>query len=171
MKRVLAIVVVLTLAACNGRWPASMEDHPSGDLQEGARQPPTMAVPVGGVEIVEDREELDGLANPYRSDPRWVERGAHLFAYHCVSCHGPDGRGGGKVSGQFPPAPDLRHVSICDRTDGFLYGTLTAGGRAMPTLREGLTSRERWALVSFVRKLQEEGCTGSREGMEREERE
>jgi len=51
-------------------------------------------------------------------------------------------------------------VSICARSDGFLYGTLTAGGRAMPTMREGTTSQDRWDLVAFVRTLQSEGCVG-----------
>ena len=73
-----------------------------------------------------------------------------------------EGRGDGPVSAKFPPAPNLRHDSICKRTDGFLYGTLTAGGRAMPTMREGTTSQDRWDLVAFVRLLQREGCTGRR---------
>jgi hypothetical protein len=55
----------------------------------------------------------------------------------------------------------LRHVSICKRSDGFLYGTLTAGGKAMPAMREGISSRDRWALVALVRALQREGCVGT----------
>jgi len=31
----------------------------------------------------------------------------------------------------------------------------------MPPMREGTSSRDRWALVAFVRVLQREGCVGT----------
>jgi mono/diheme cytochrome c family protein len=153
------------LLACNGVWPASMEQQPSVHALDEARPPPKGAIPLGGVEILDDREDDTDLASPYPLDEAAAARGRALFAIHCVACHGADGRGGGPVSAKFPPAPNLRHVSICRRSDGFLYGTLTAGGRAMPTMREGMTSRNRWDLVAHVRALQREGCTGSAEGI------
>ncbi|NOY93425.1 MAG: cytochrome c [Deltaproteobacteria bacterium] len=115
--------------------------------------------------MVETREDVEDMLSPVANDGHSAERGAALFGIHCVACHGSDGRGGGKVSEKMPPAPDLRHISICRRTDGFIYGTITAGGRAMPSLREGLSTRDRWDLVSFVRELQSAGCEGSAAGM------
>lgn len=168
MRRlVLPSMLVLGLA-CNGggdRWPASMEDQPHrGDL-DALRPAPEGAVPVGGVELVEDRFELEEEENPFARDPRSVARGRRLFGLHCAACHGRDGHGDGPVSEKVPPVPDLRYVGICRRTDGLIYGTLTAGGWAMPSLREGLSSRDRWDLVSYVRSLQRAGCTDSASGI------
>ncbi|MEO8845571.1 MAG: c-type cytochrome [Kofleriaceae bacterium] len=162
MIRTVAIVALGLAAACgNDLWPASMEQEPAVRPLAEARPAPIGSIPLGGVEVLDDREDDTDLASPYPLDETAAARGAAQFAIHCIACHGVEGRGDGPVSAKFPPAPNLRHVSICKRTDGFLYGTLTAGGRAMPTMREGTTSHDRWDLVAFVRKLQREGCTGT----------
>jgi mono/diheme cytochrome c family protein len=157
-------LMLLPLAAllgggCDGKWPASMEQQPTVDPVAAPRPAPEGSIPVGGIESFESRDEAQDLTNPRAGDATSVVAGARLFQIHCVVCHGHAGRGDGKVSKKFPPAPDLRYRTICRRSDGFIYGTITAGGRAMPSLREGLTSRDRWALVSFVRGLQKSGCT------------
>jgi mono/diheme cytochrome c family protein len=149
------------LLGCDGLWPASMEQEPAVRPLAEARPAPAGSIPLGGVETLDDREDDADLVAPYPLDDAAAVRGARIFAIHCIACHGAEGRGDGLVSAKFPPAPNLRHVAICKRTDGFLYGTLTAGGRAMPTMREGTTSRDRWDTVAFVRKLQREGCTGT----------
>ena len=151
----------LVFVACDGLWPASMEQQPAVRPLSEARPAPLGSIPLGGVETLDDREDDIDLKAPYPLDDTAARRGAAMFAIHCIACHGPQGRGDGPVSAKFPPAPNLRHISICKRTDGFLYGTLTAGGRAMPPAREGTTSHDRWDLVAFVRALQREGCTGT----------
>jgi mono/diheme cytochrome c family protein len=137
-----------------------MERQPSLGPETAPRPAPEGSVPAEGVEVVEDREDVSDQVSPVARDPRAAGRGGRLFEIDCAPCHGKDGRGGGIVSRKFPPAPDLRHVSICRRTDGFLYGTITAGGRAMPPMREGLRARDRWDLVARVREIQRGGCTG-----------
>jgi len=153
----------LALAGCssNFQWPASMEQQPSIQPLAEARPPPAGSIPLGGVETLADREDDAELAPPAPFDGAIEARGRVLFSVHCTACHGPDAKGDGPVSARFPPAPNLRHVSICRRSDGFIYGTLTAGGKAMPPMREGTSSRDRWALVAFVRVLQREGCVGT----------
>lgn len=152
----------LGLLGCNGvLWPAGMEQEPAVQPLEEARPAPAGSIPVGGVETLDDREDDKDLQPPHALDAAAAARGGKLFAIHCIACHGREGRGDGPVSAKFPPAPNLRHVSICARSDGFIYGTLTAGGRAMPTMREGTTSADRWDLVAFVRTLQREGCIGT----------
>lgn len=159
--RARGLALLAMLAACDGAWPASMEQQPAVRPLAEARAAPIGSIPLGGVETLDDREDDGDLKAPYPLDDAAALRGAALFAIHCIACHGPQGRGDGPVSAKFPPAPNLRHISICQRSDGFLYGTLTAGGRAMPTMREGTTSHDRWDLVAFVRALQREGCTGT----------
>lgn len=151
----------LLLGSCDFKWPASMEEQQALRPLTAPRPAPEGSVPVGGVEIIDDREDVSDLENPYVHDSGVATMGRRLFPTHCAICHGPDGRGGGKISKKFPPAPDLRYQTICRRTDGFIYGTITAGGKAMPKMRDGLTSRERWALVAHVRRLQQEGCVAA----------
>jgi mono/diheme cytochrome c family protein len=150
------------LCACsNHLWPASMEQEAYVRPLSEARLAPVGSVPVGGVETLADREDDTELKPPAPFDASAEARGQALFAIHCAVCHGAKARGDGLVSKKFPPAPDLRYASICQRADGFIYGTITAGGRAMPSMREGTTTNDRWALVAFVRSLQREGCTGA----------
>lgn len=161
MKVYLLIPAALALAcgACkNVQWPASMSQQAAVQPLTRVWKAPDGSVPVGGVEHLEDREDDTDLRNPYPKDTVDLQRGAHLFAIYCSVCHGYKGHGGGLVSKVFPPAPDLRHDSICKLTDGFIYGTITAGGRAMPSMREGLSSRDRWDLVDHVRQIQSAGC-------------
>lgn len=150
----------LALAGCSSSylWPASMEQQPFVRPLAEARPAPAGSVPVGGVETLLDREDAADRPPPVPFDAAAEGRGKALFAFHCTPCHGTEAKGDGPVSAKFPPAPNLRYVSICQRSDGFLYGTLTAGGRAMPALREGTSSRDRWDLVAFVRSIQRDGC-------------
>ncbi|MBI3182979.1 MAG: c-type cytochrome [Myxococcales bacterium] len=159
MRRLLAACgALLLLTGCaDAAWPASMEDQPSVSPQEGPRPPPPGSVPEGGVELVSDRTDTEEVANPHAGDPESAGRGEHLFARHCAVCHGAKGEGDGKFVKHYK-TPNLRKQSICDQTDGFIYGTITAGGPAMPPLREGTTSRDRWDVVAYVRKIQSAGC-------------
>jgi mono/diheme cytochrome c family protein len=141
-----------------------MEQQAAVQPLAAAREAPSGSIPLGGVETLEDRDDVTDVKSPIPLDAVAATRGAKIFAVRCISCHGPNAQGDGPVSAKFPQAPNLRHYSICRRTDGFLYGTLTAGGRAMPTMREGLTSRDRWDLVAHIRSLQKEGCTGNTAG-------
>jgi len=149
------------VSGCSRLWPSEMDQQPSVQSLMAPRPAPEGSVPVGGVEHLEDRQDDADLTNPYSNAAATVTEGKALFATHCSTCHAADGHGNGVLSKVFPPAPDLRYVTVCRRSDGFIYGTITAGGRAMPSLREGLTSRDRWALVAFVREIQRGGCVGN----------
>jgi mono/diheme cytochrome c family protein len=159
VRRALAACTI-ALAGCGSgtQWPASMERGPAPLPLSEARPVPAGALPVEGIETVLDRDDVEELKPPRPFDAAAEERGKLLFSRNCTPCHGKEARGDGPVSAKFPPAPNLRYVSICKRTDGYLYGTLTAGGKAMPPMREGTTSRDRWDLVAWVRAMQRGGC-------------
>ena len=57
----------------------------------------------------------------------------------------------------FPQAPDLAYATVKARSDGFIWGTITYGGKAMPPQREGLSATDRWDLVNHVRAIQGKG--------------
>ena len=151
----------LAASGCSGSWPSEMDRQPSVPALAEPRPAPEGAIPVGGVEHLESRDDDQDAANPIAKDVQATAHGEQLFATYCAVCHGDDGHGNGRLSKVFPPAPDLRYLTVCNRSDGFIYGTITAGGRAMPSQREGLTSRDRWSLVDYVRKIQSGGCVGA----------
>jgi len=160
------IPILLGAGSCGSRWPADMDHQPIVRPLTEAWPAPAGSIPLGGIEVLDDREDDSDAKPPYPLNAEAAARGRAIFAIRCASCHGPEGKGDGRVSAVFPQAPNLRHISICNRSDGFIYGTVTAGGRAMPIMREGTTSRDRWDLVAFVRSLQADGCItpGSPEG-------
>ena len=157
--RALAMGVgVLLAAGCARDWRTDMWYQPSLRPEDGPRAEPEGSIPLGApLAVPADRDEADGLADPLPRSDAARTRGRALFQARSAPCHGPEGRGGGPVSRWFPPAPDLTAPATRARSDGYLWGTITYGGRAMPPQREGLTPADRWALVQHVRALQEGG--------------
>jgi mono/diheme cytochrome c family protein len=128
--------------------------QPSLRAEDAPRPEPEGSIPLGAALRYADREETEDLVDPIRPTAASLTHGSALFAARCAPCHGPEGHGGGPVSRYFPPAPDLASPTVRGRSDGYLFGTITFGGRAMPAQREGLTERDRWDLVNHVRDIQ-----------------
>ncbi len=151
------LVALATLAAgigCRNDWRTDMWYQPSVGPEEEPRGEPDGSVPLGVAPAPHDRDEAEGLRDPIPGDAASLARGDALFAERCACCHGATGHGGGPVSRFFPPAPDLAYATVRARSDGYLYGTITFGGRAMPPQAEGLSERDRWDLVNHVRRVQ-----------------
>ena len=109
---VLISAALLATVGCSGPWPSEMVRQPSIQALVAPRPAPEGAVPVNGVEHLDDRADDQDLANPLASDRSAIARGRQLFAVHCAVCHADDGRGNGRLSQVFPPAPDLRYRTI-----------------------------------------------------------
>jgi mono/diheme cytochrome c family protein len=153
-SRIVALVLASVAAACASDWRTDMWYQPSLRPQQAPRPEPAGSVPLQGLIVADEREDLDGLVNPRPADAASLARGKRLYATRCLACHGADGHGHGPMAQVFPDAPDLAHESIRARSDGFLFATLTLGGRAMPPQIEGLTVLDRWDLVNCVRDIQ-----------------
>ena len=151
IKAVFAMMALT--AACGNDWRTDLWFQPGGGLHSIARPEPEGSVPLGARPHFDDRDEAEGLKEPFASDAASVSRGHTLFTERCISCHGAEGHGGGPVSRSFPPAPDLGYPAIQMHADGYLYATLVLGGRAMPVMREGLSQMDLWDLVHFVRTI------------------
>ena len=83
-----------------------------------------------------------------------VERGRALFAKHCASCHGPDGRGDGSAGRDLDPLPtNLHDPEISRRPDAQLFRQITRGRRPMPSFGRLLSENDRWTLVAFVKSV------------------
>lgn len=145
------IAAALTLVACSNDWRTDMWYQPGGGAHAAVRPEPEGSVPLGAKAHFDDRDEALALRAPFPSGAASIERGRALFVEHCASCHGQEGHGGGPVGRTFPPAPDLGYAGIQGHPDGYLYATVTLGGRAMPPMGQGLDETDLWDLVHFLR--------------------
>lgn len=146
--------LALLLGACSNDWRTDMWYQPSLRPEDAPRPQPEHSVPLGAAPRYESRDDTEDLPNPVPPTEGSLARGEALFHARCAPCHGPDGHGHGPVSRFFPEAPDLAYVTVQRRSDGFLWGTISYGGKAMPPQREGLSAADRWNLVNWVRAIQ-----------------
>ena len=151
LRKGLLLAFAIACAACSRDWRTDMFYQPGGGLHSLERPEPVGSVPLDARPHFEDRDEAEEIKEAFPSSAASIARGQVLFHERCVSCHGQTGNGGGPVGRYFPPAPDLGYAGIQARPDGYIYGTIVLGGRAMPIMREGLSQTDLWDLVHFVR--------------------
>lgn len=138
-------------------WSDDMVTAPTIRPYEKLLLPPRGTLPVVGGEIPIPRiEGGDILKNPTQATPESIERGKQLFMIYCTACHGVNADGKGLVAAklQFKPA-DLHAEFVRGRTDGYLYGTIRHGGMVMPTLGGSISPDESWAIVNYIRSIQQ----------------
>lgn len=103
--------------------------------------------------------------NPLDLTSEDLRRGKEQFEIYCAACHGISGRGDGLVSQRavrilaptwVPPA-NLHDPSFSDQqyADGKLFNTISYGIRKMPGYASQIDLRDRWAVVGYVRALQQ----------------
>jgi mono/diheme cytochrome c family protein len=92
-----------------------------------------------------------------------IKRGRDRFVIYCAPCHGGQGAGDGPVNqaalalkeSKWVPATNLLTQLIRDRADGQLFQAITDGVRSMPSYGSQISVRDRWAIVAYVRQLQD----------------
>lgn len=137
------------------RGGLTQQDPPAGTLPRGLSR-----LPYGPSAEDRARAALE-LKNPEPSSPGVLEQGRLAYTRFCTHCHGPKGRGDGKVaraSGalSFP----LSGRSTLKKTDGELFHIITFGRNNMPPHALQLPAAERWRLVRYLRELQRAETAG-----------
>lgn len=81
--------------------------------------------------------------------------GADIYAKHCVSCHGKEGKGDGPAAAALNPAPpDLTDTERMEAlSDDQLLKVLSDGKGFMPGYATMLKAEELKALATYVRSL------------------
>lgn len=178
--RRLALIALLGLAAGTGCTRidnalasvpvfAFMRDAPSFDPYEHPLPPPPGSIPfespAGPVLpplAATDQALREFAAGPWGQNPLAADDavalalGQVMYERHCAVCHGPTGRGDGPIIGQgrFPFAPSLVAPPATDLSDGYAYGIVRAGRGLMPAYGARMTHVERWAVVTYMNRLQ-----------------
>lgn len=82
-------------------------------------------------------------------------RGAVVYANYCETCHGPAGKGDGRVAQRgFPMPPSLLAQKAMQMSDGQMFHVLTYGQNNMPPYAAQIDRIDRWAVIGHVRSLQ-----------------
>jgi mono/diheme cytochrome c family protein len=98
------------------------------------------------------------LISPVRDRKRARTRGAVVYANFCETCHGPAGKGDGRVAQRgFPMPPSLLAPKAMQMPDGQMFHVVTYGQNNMPSYAAQIDRVDRWAAIEYVRSLQGEG--------------
>lgn len=85
-----------------------------------------------------------------------VERGHERFDIFCSPCHGQSGDGRGMIVERgFPQPPPLGSDRLRGAKASHLYDVITSGHGVMYSYADRVPSADRWAIVSYVRALQQ----------------
>ncbi len=160
MRRTVSIAVAILLIgsrlAYGWPWSTDMSRQPSIRPQQAPRVPPPNSVPIQGKETPIDRVEAGKkLHNPVKPTPASFENGKRLFGIYCVPCHGSNAKGDGPVAKKFVPVADLTAEAARNRSDGYIFATIREGGSSMPSQADGVSPREAWDIVNYLRSLQQ----------------
>ncbi len=86
-----------------------------------------------------------------------ISKGLQLFSMHCVSCHGPQGKGTGTISDPDTKDPTdlLTEPHTANYTVGNVFHWLSHGisGTTMPGFSATLSEEDRWDLINFLHAL------------------
>jgi mono/diheme cytochrome c family protein len=89
-----------------------------------------------------------------------VERGQESFDIYCATCHGVLGDGVSQVARNMGLREPPSLVDLPAYPDGYYFDVISQGYGLMPPYAEKLTPEQRWAVVAYVRALQESQRAG-----------
>lgn len=150
----------------------------AGTIARG--QLPASGVFEGGYRMVVDASS--GAATPEFAtsfppeltvDETLLARGRDRYTIFCAVCHGAGGQGDGPVNQRaierkeplWVPATNLVSPEICSRADGQLVQAIRDGVRNMPAYAAQIGARDRWAIVAWLRQLQQQAVPAPPAGM------
>lgn len=84
-----------------------------------------------------------------------MSRGAFVYSSYCETCHGPEGKGDGRVAQRgFPAPPSLLAPRALQMPEGQMFHVLTWGQGNMPSYAAQIEREDRWLAIAYVRTLQ-----------------
>lgn len=85
-----------------------------------------------------------------------IARGRERFGIFCTPCHAADGSGNGMIPARgYPHPPDLRSARLRAAPASHIYDVIADGYGVMYAYADRVPPRDRWAIVAYVRVLQQ----------------
>lgn len=104
------------------------------------------------------------LVNPFTGTDETLAKGQKVYTTFCTGCHGEKGEGDGLLysSGLYPLKPrTLARDNAVILKDGEIFHTITLGFGSMGAHGSQISPEDRWLLVVYIRKLQEDAAKAS----------
>ena len=128
----------------------------------GFTSPPSEDVPKSFF-LKDQSITLKNLTNPYKDNPKVLNKGGVLYTKHCFLCHGDLLDGNGLFGNSFIPSPTdfTRLDSILARPQAYTFWRIMKGGQglpekyepwnsAMPAWENTLTEKDVWKIISYI---------------------
>lgn len=99
--------------------------------------------------------EAQKLKNPEAVNAETIDAGKKLYARHCASCHGPNGKGDGGMALSGGTPSDLTDDTWdYGSTDGEIFTAIKEGVSAdMLAYKDKLNDKQIWQVVTFLRSI------------------
>lgn len=140
----------------------SQDWDPNNPGQVQMRMPPAGAIPRGQPPYKYKTDPTAGQkeANPLAGDmsPEILTLGRKKYDIYCAVCHGATGMSEGTVGKIMKPVPRILNSDEARAySDGRIYYAITAGFGVMGSYAGQIpNSRDRWAVVNYVRSIQKQ---------------
>jgi mono/diheme cytochrome c family protein len=97
------------------------------------------------------------LKNPVELNELNLNEGKRLYSLYCGHCHGPEGKGDGKLvqNEKFPPPPSYASAQLKDLSEGKMYFSITYGKNLMGSHASQVSPEERWKIIMHIQTLQQ----------------
>lgn len=93
---------------------------------------------------------------PMAFSAEMIARGEERYSIYCVACHGVNADGKGKIlEFEYPiPPANFHDERIMNLSDGHMFNAIGQGWLNMPSLKAQVSVGDRWAIISYIRSLQ-----------------
>jgi mono/diheme cytochrome c family protein len=167
-ERAIAAVLLL-LAAVTSGCRQDMHDQPVYEAQEAgpffpdgrASRPPVEGTvarddpPFGVLDVTGKVDGVFVAKAPITIDAAVLARGRERFDVFCSPCHDRVGTGDGMIVQRgFRRPPSLHEPRLRSVADGYIFDVISHGFGVMPPYGPQIPTRDRWAIVGYIRALQ-----------------
>jgi mono/diheme cytochrome c family protein len=126
--------------------------RPAALFRDGTEAQPLPA----GVVAQGDLDRGDQRAKPPAVDAQLLARGHERYDIYCSPCHGLSGKGDGMVVRRgFPAPPSYHSARLRAAPAQHFVDVITHGYGVMYSYAARVEPRDRWAIVAYIRALQE----------------
>ncbi len=116
------------------------------------------SIPIQGGDHISRRMDPLSLENPLPFNEKTIERGKEKYGLYCTFCHGVRGDGQGPVGQSFYPLPrDLGSPQVQEKSDSYIFYTISFGQKRMPALGTTVAEQDRWYIINYLRSLPSKG--------------